>query len=75
MTTVNTALQSLVPDELRGRVMSVYGLTWSLMPLGGMVSGIVASLASAPIAVGLGGVLVTAFALSIMVALPQVRRL
>jgi MFS family permease len=41
--TTNTMLQSLVKDELRGRVMSVYALAFlGLMPLGTLVAGIVA---------------------------------
>ena len=75
MTSVNTLLQSLVPDQLRGRVMGVYSLTWSLLPLGGLVSGSVATLTSAPFAVGLGGVLVASMALSVLAFLPRIRSL
>ncbi|MCL5026231.1 MAG: MFS transporter [Chloroflexi bacterium] len=67
MTTANTILQSRVPDVLRGRVMSIYSLTWSMMPLGGMVSGTIATFAGAPLAVGLGGAIVTCFALAVAV--------
>ena len=41
--TTNTMLQSLVGDELRGRVMAVYSLAFlGLMPLGTLMAGIVA---------------------------------
>ena len=41
--TTNTMLQSLVRDELRGRVMAVYSLAFlGLLPLGTLVAGIVA---------------------------------
>ena len=63
MISINTALQSAVPDQLRGRVMGVYSLTWSLMPLGGMQAGAVANFAGAPAAVALGGSLVALLAL------------
>ena len=75
MTSVNTLLQSLVPDQLRGRVMGVYSLTWSLLPLGGLLSGSIATLTSAPVAVGLGGVLVAGMALSVLAFLPRIRSL
>ena len=75
MTSVNTSLQALVPDHLRGRVMGVYSLTWSLIPLGGLLGGGIATVASAPIAVGLGGGLTVAVALAVALTQPQVRRL
>jgi hypothetical protein len=34
-----TALQSQVPDELRGRVMGIHGITYSLMPMGALLTG------------------------------------
>jgi Na+/melibiose symporter-like transporter len=33
---IMSSLQMLVPDQMRGRVMGFYGMTYSLMPLGGM---------------------------------------
>lgn len=75
MTTVNTSLQTLVPDALRGRVMGVYSLAYSLIPLGGMIAGGVATLASASVAVALGGSLVVLMAVGVAVKLPQVRDL
>jgi MFS family permease len=80
MTSVNTTLQALVEDEVRGRVMSIYSMTWSLMPLGGFLSGAIAQRFSdpatgAPFAVGLGGALVALMALFVAVQVPRVRRL
>ncbi|XOV88161.1 MAG: MFS transporter [Pseudomonadota bacterium] len=49
-----TALQLQVPDELRGRVMGFHGITYSLMPLGGLAAGALATLMSAPMAVAIG---------------------
>ena len=37
-----TVLQLRVPDGLRGRVMGIHGITFSLVPLGGLLSGTVA---------------------------------
>lgn len=73
MIMVQTLLQSFVPDELRGRVMAIYSLTWSLQPLGALQSGAVAEFWGAPVAVALGGLVVTAFALFMLVASPKVR--
>lgn len=76
MTIVNTVLQERVPNELRGRVMGIYSLTWSMMPLGGMVGGSIATLSgSTPFAVGLGAGIVALFTLTVLIALPAVRRI
>jgi MFS family permease len=80
MTTVNTLLQSLVPDELRGRVMGIYGLTWSIMPVGGFLAGAFAAAfaepaVGAPLAIGLGGALVAAMALMVAATSPRLRRI
>jgi MFS family permease len=63
LTQVNTLVQQTVPDRLRGRVMSLYALCWNLVPLGGLLSGVLAAAASARVAVAVGGAMVTASAL------------
>ena len=75
MIMVQTTLQAQVPDRLRGRVMGIYGMTWSLLPLGAMQSGFVADLVSAPFAVGLGGGAVALFALGIALFNARIRRM
>lgn len=70
MTNISTVLQMNLPEQLRGRVMGIFGLTWDLMPVGGMVSRTIAEFAGAPIAVAIGRVLVAGLAL-----LPKTRRL
>src|SRR6266404_3290655 len=53
----NTMLQTLVPDELRGRVMAFYAFVFvGMAPLGAFQAGLVAEHAGAPFAVALGGV-------------------
>jgi hypothetical protein len=64
-----------LPNQLRGRVMGIYGLTWDLMPVGGMIAGTIAEFAGAPIAVGFGGFMVAGMALAVMVCRPNIRRL
>ena len=75
MTIISAILQVNLPNELRGRVMGIYGLTWELMPVGGMIAGAIAEFAGAPIAVGFGGFMVAAMAIAVAIFLPSVRRL
>lgn len=75
MTTINSILQLNLPDSLRGRVMSIYGLTYDLTPMGGIISGTIAEYAGVPVAVAIGGFLVLAMASSVAVYLPRVRQL
>ncbi|MBF8267670.1 MAG: hypothetical protein HW388_1178 [Dehalococcoidia bacterium] len=75
MVIVMTTLQTMVPDELRGRVMGIYGMTWSLMPLGAMLAGVIAEYMSASFAVALGGVAVILFTVVMAVGNRQVRHL
>jgi MFS family permease len=75
MTTISTVLQIELPNELRGRVMGIYGLAWELMPVGGMIAGGLAEFAGAPMAVGFGGFMVAAMALFVTVRHPGIRRL
>ena len=44
--------------------MGFYGMTWNIMPLGGMHAGALASLIGVPLAVATGGILVSLFAVS-----------
>jgi MFS family permease len=79
MTTVNTLLQSLVPDALRGRVMSIYSLTYSLVPFGAFLAGGIAGTfadeaAGASFAVALGGLMVVLAAAFVAAFVPRVRR-
>lgn len=51
-TTLNTIVQSSVPDELRGRILSIWTLcSVGFMPLGNLQSGIVAEQWGAPVSV------------------------
>jgi MFS family permease len=63
LTTNQTILQMLVPDNLRGRVMGIYMLSQGMMPLGGLIGGALANFTSAPTAVLILGSLVCVMAL------------
>ena len=75
MTNVLTMLQGLVPDELRGRVMGIYGLTWSLMPLGGLQSGALANVLEPPLVIAIGGLVILAFAAFVAATNSRIRNL
>jgi MFS family permease len=55
---VVTTLQLMVPDDLRGRVMGFFSMTWNMIPLGGLFLGAVATGFGVPAAVSTGGVIV-----------------
>ena len=63
MISIQSSLQMLVPDRMRGRVMGFYGMTWSIMPLGGMQASVLASITTTPIAIAISGLAVAAFAI------------
>ena len=75
MTTIHAILQVNLPDQLRGRVMGIHGLAWELMPVGGMIGGVIAEFSGAPSAVAFGGVMVAGMALIVAIFLPSIRRL
>jgi MFS family permease len=66
LTQVSTFIQRQVPDHLRGRVLSIYALCWNLMPLGGLLAGVLAAAVDARFAVLVGGVVVTVNALVLL---------
>ncbi|MBX5490915.1 MAG: MFS transporter [Chloroflexi bacterium] len=73
LTLVSTALQEQVPNELRGRVMGLFGISYNLVPLGGLLGGAVAAAADARVAVLLGGALVALGTLASLVLNPRLR--
>jgi MFS family permease len=72
----NTLLQFVTPDELRGRVMGVYTMTFQAMfRLGGLQAGFVADWIGAPLSVGIGAAMSLAYGLFVAVRYPKVRQL
>ena len=61
MISIQSSLQLLVPDNMRGRVMGFFGMSWNILPIGGMQVGTLASFITAPYAVATGGFAVAAF--------------
>lgn len=71
---LNVLLQTTVSDELRGRVMSVYTLTFfGGMPLGALMAGVIAVAIGEPLTVILGGVITLLFALLVIWKVPRIR--
>jgi len=75
MTVNNTAIQMVIPDEVRGRVMSVMMMTFGLMPLGAVPAGIAAQSIGAPPVVAAGAVLFTISTIAIFAGVPSLRTL
>lgn len=59
---VQSSLQMMVPDAMRGRVMGFYIMTYSISPLGALQAGALANLVTTPIAIAAGAIAVVAFA-------------
>ncbi len=69
----NTMIQTVVPDELRGRVMGLYAFVFvGMAPIGALQAGWVAERLGAPVALALGGVV---SALAVALAAWRVREI
>ena len=74
MAASNTFIQTVVPDELRGRVMAVYSMMFmGMAPLGAIFAGLLADRAGAPITVALGGLACLAGSAFFTWRLPKLR--
>lgn len=61
MASSNTLVQSMVPDQLRGRVMAVYSMMFmGMAPFGALLAGSVAHKIGAPWTVAMGGLVAVA---------------
>jgi len=73
--TINTMIQSEVPDEFRGRVMSLYTLTFfGISPFGALILGIIAGQIGTAQAVMLYSLIGLILPLTIMLRSPSARR-
>ncbi len=70
----NTLIQSMSPDRLRGRVMSVYSMMFmGMAPIGSLLAGACAGKLGAPLTVAAGGVICMAAAGLFWIRLPAIR--
>jgi MFS family permease len=76
MNLANALVQITVPDNLRGRVMGIYSLTFfGLMPIGSLLMGMIADKLSEPIAVLFGTTIVIGCAILVRIFAPSVWKL
>ncbi len=70
----NTLIQTMVPDQLRGRVMSLYSMMFmGMAPFGAFLGGALAHRFGAPITVAIGGIACIFGAIWFGKALPDLR--
>ncbi|MGC8787717.1 MAG: MFS transporter [Anaerolineae bacterium] len=74
--TINTLIQSLVPDALRGRVMAVFTLSFfGTAPFSSLLAGVLAQAFGTLVSVAIGAGITLVFALFIFFAVPSLRHL
>jgi MFS family permease len=75
MASSNTLIQAMVPDQLRGRVMSVYSMMFmGMAPFGALSAGVVAHHLGAPLTVAIGGLACMAGGILFWTHLPRIRQ-
>lgn len=72
--TMGTLLQLLSSDAVRGRVLGLYGLTFGFTSVGGFLAGVIATAASAPFAIGVGGVIIVVYVLRVLGPVRRIRK-
>jgi MFS family permease len=70
-----TVMQLEVPDALRGRVMGIHSITYSLMPLGGLLLGAIANQTSVVTAVVFGASVFVLITLAVGLTRPAIREI
>ncbi len=70
-----TVLQLRVPERIRGRVMGVYTITFSLIPLGAVMGGVFATAYDERIAVVIGASILAGIFLIVGLSQPMIRNL
>ncbi len=74
MSSSNTLIQAMVPDELRGRVMSLYSMMFmGMAPFGALFGGAMADRVGAPVAVAMGAVACIGGSALFWLQLPKIR--
>jgi predicted MFS family arabinose efflux permease len=69
-----TLLQTLVPEELRGRVTGIYSLVaFGSLPIGGLEAGAVAGWIDLPLTIALGAVVMLLFSIGLYLFVPRLR--
>jgi predicted MFS family arabinose efflux permease len=72
----NTLLQKLVTDEMRGRVMSMFMLSFiGAMPIGNLIAGWASHRFGAPHTLAVGGLIIAVFVIVVAFRSPRLRAL
>jgi MFS family permease len=72
----NTLLQKLVTDEMRGRVMSMFMLSFiGAMPIGNLIAGAASHRFGAPHTLAVGGAIIAVFVTAVTLRSPRLREL
>lgn len=73
---VNTLLQQLVTDEMRGRVMSMFILSFiGTMPIGNLIAGVLSQRFGAPYTLATGGLIIAVFIVIVTLNNRRIREL
>jgi MFS family permease len=72
----NSLVQTQVPDEVRGRAMSVYSMSFfGLMPIGALLAGQAAGIIGEPATVIAGGVILLGISTLTLLRFPELRKI
>ena len=74
-TMVNTMLQTGVPYDMRGRVLSFQGMLWGVTGMTGFYTGAISTFFGAPLAIGVGAVIVMLNAIRLIPRASGIERL
>lgn len=75
MNLTNALIQTTVPDQLRGRVMSIYSFNFfGAMPVGGLLAGLVATSIGAPLTLVVCALVLFGMSTLVVLLAPQIRR-
>jgi MFS family permease len=76
LSTCNLLIQSIIPDAMRGRVMSVFSLMiFGMFPVGGLLAGALADALDAPLAIGINAGVMLIGLMGVRLVAPAVARL
>jgi MFS family permease len=74
MSSSNTLVQAMVPDHLRGRVMSLYSMMFmGMAPIGSLLAGTIAGYVGPPETIALGGAVCIGGAIVFRLSLPGMK--
>ena len=75
MTLITSLIMSNTPENLIGRVMSIFIMTFGLMPLVMLPAGALAKVFGAPLIVSVGGAILAFFLVGMALLQPRIKEL